>query len=319
MRRKAVYLRIPIVLAILLATAGGSAYAEWTWTPEVGRWINPGRQPRETAALQFQYAETLLADGDTEKAIREYEKVLRYFPDSNYCDLAQYSIGRALEAQDDYRDAVDAYQKVINEYPNTRLFEKVLEKQRNITDHFFQLGVERREKFILLRGSGFDRAIETYRKIIDNQPFSEFAAEAQYRIGLSYFNMELFDEAAAEFQKLIDYYPASDWTVEAAFGTASCTHSQALPCEYDQTAVEGAISKFNYFLRNFPDSSRADEAREKIRELKEIVAEHEFEIAMYYHHKMRYESARLYLDSIVREYPETKWAKKAGETLGEMP
>jgi outer membrane protein assembly factor BamD (BamD/ComL family) len=291
MRRKAVYLRIPIVLAILLATAGGSAYAEWTWTPEVGRWINPGRQPRETAALQFQYAETLLADGDTEKAISEYEKVLRYFPDSNYCDLAQYSIGRALEAQDDHRDAVDAYQKVINEYPNTRLFDKVLEKQRSIADHFFQLGVERQEKFILLRGSGFDRAIETYRKIIDNQPFSDFAAEAQYRIGLS----------------------------EAAFGTASCTYSQALPCEYDQTAVEGAISKYNYFLRNFPDSSRADEAREKIRELEEIVAEHEFEVAMYYHHKMRYESARMYLDSIVREYPETKWAKKAGETLGEMP
>lgn len=319
MYAKTACFRILLALAFLLATACTDAYAQWTWTPEVGRWINPRRQPRETAALQFQYAQQLLADGETEKAIDEYKKVLRYFPDSTYCDLAQYSIGRALDAQGDYEDAVEAYQKVIDEYPNTKLFDNVLEKQRSIADRFFQLGVERQEKFILIRGSNFEKAIDTYRKIIDNQPFTESAAEAQYRIGLSYFKMELYDEAGAEFQKLIDYYPTSDWTVEAAFGTASCRYCQALPHEYDQTAVEEAISKFRYFLRSFPDSSRADEAREKIRELQEIAAEHEFQVAMYYHQKMRYESARLYFDSIVREYPETKWAKKASEKLGEMP
>ncbi len=316
---KNAYLRILAALVILLAMSSARAYAQWTWTPEVGRWVNPERQPRETAALQFQYAEELLAKGDTEKAISEYEKVLRYFPDDNYGDLAQYSIGRALEAQDDYEEAVDAYQKVIDEYPNTRLFDKVLDKQRSIADHFFQVGVERQERFVLLRGSNFDRGIETYRKVIDNQPFTDFAAEAQYRIGLSYFKMELYDESAVEFQKLIDYYPTSDWTAEAAFGTASCRYCQALPYEYDKSAIEDAVSKFRYFLKSYPDSSRAQEARGKIRELREIAAEHEFNVAMYYHQKMKYESARLYLDSIVHEYSETKWAKKAGERLGEMP
>jgi len=316
---KTAHIRILAAFMFLFSLASTSAYAEWTWTPEVGRWINARRQPRETAALQFQFAEGLLAEGDTEKAITEYEKVLRYFSDSNYCDLAQYSVGRAFEAQEDYKEAVDAYQKVIDEYPNTRLFDNVLEKQRNIADRFFELGVERQESFTLLRGSHFNRAIETYRKVIDNQPFTEFAAEAQYRIGLSYFKMELYDEAGVEFQKLIDYYPTSQWTAEAAFGAASCRHCQALPHEYDKTAGEDSISKFRYFLKKFPDSSRAEEAREKIRDLREIAAEHEFNVAMYYHQKMRYESARLYLDSIVREYPETKWAEKASERLGEMP
>lgn len=319
MSRKLGFLGIWAGALLFVGLTCATAYAQWTWTPETGRWINIKRQPKETAALQFQYAEELLVEGEAAKAVIEYEKVLRYYPESNYCDLAQYSIGRALDAGGDYEDAVEAYQKVIDEYPNTRLFSNVLGKQRKIADRFFQRGVDREEKFTLIRGSNFDKAIKTYRQVIDNQPFTDFSAEAQYRIGLSYFKMELYEEAAAEFQKLLDHYPESEWTAEAAFGTADCKYCQSLPYEYDTTATEDAIGKFNYFLRSYPGSSRADEARERLRVLREAAAEHEFQIAMYYHRNMKYESASLYFDSIVREYPETQWAKKAGERLDEMP
>lgn len=304
---------------LLLALTCTSSYAAWTWTPEAGRWFNPKRQPKETGALQFQYGEDLLADGEAAKALAEYKKVLRYFPESNYCDLAQYSIGRALEAQGDHEEAVKAYQKVIDDYPNTKLFSHVLEKQRKIADRFFELCVEREERFVLIRGSNFDKAIETYRTVINNRPFSDFSAEAQYRIGLCYMKLKLYQEASAEFQKVIDYYPTSEWATEAAFGSADCKFCEALPHEYDKTAADDSISKFGYFLRRYPGSSRDDEAREKLDELKELAAEHEYEIGMYYHFNMKYDSARLYFDSIVREYPETQWAKKARETLSEMP
>jgi len=304
---------------ILLALACESAHAAWTWTPEIGRWINIRRQPRETAGLQFQYAEKLLAEGDTEKALDEYRKILRYFPESNYCELAQYSIARALEAQEDYKEAVKEYQQVIDTYPNTRLFDNVLEKQRGIADHYFEEGVKREEKFVLIRGSNFDKAIETYRQVINNQPFSDLSAEAQYRIGLCYMKLELYEEASTEFQKVIDYYPSSKWTAEAACGTAQCKYNQILPSEYDKTAIDDAILKFQYFLRNHPDSARAEEARAKLSELKELAAEHEFKIGMYYHRFLKYESARMYFNAITRDYPETQWAQKARETLEKMP
>ncbi len=303
----------------MLGLTWGSAHAAWTWTPEVGRWINMKRQPRETPALQFQYAEELLAQGNTEKALDEYKKILRYFPESNYCELAQYSIARTLEAQENYKEAVEEYQKVIDDYPNSRLFNTVLEKQRKIADRYFDLGVEREERFILFRGSNFDKAIKIYRQVIGNQPFSELSAEAQYRIGLSYMKLQLYEEASAEFQRTIDSYPSSGWASEAAFGTAECKYNQMLPSEYDKTAVEDAISKFRYFLRSYPDSAHAEEARAKLTELQEIAAEHEFNIALYYHRNMRYESARMYFDAITRDYPETQWARRARETLEKMP
>jgi len=304
---------------LIVGLLAHTAHAAWTWTPQIGRWINPGRQPKETAALQFQYGEELLARGETDKAIDEYRKVLRYFPASNYCDLAQYSIGRALEARGDYEEAVEEYQKVIDDYPNTHLFSHVLDKQQRIANRFFELGIEREERFVLLRGSNFDKAIETYRKLIKNQPYSELSAEAQYRIGLCYMKLELYDEASAEFQKVIDYYPTSEWAVEAAFGTADCKFCQARPSEYDKSAVDDAIAKFRYFLRTNHDSSHAEEAREKLASLLDIAAEHEFRIGMYYHHNMKYDSARVYFDSVVQEYPETQWAAKASDTLSQMP
>lgn len=304
---------------LVLALTCGSAHAAWTWTPEIGRWINIRRQPRETPSLQFQYAEELLAQGNTEKAMTEYRKILRYFPESNYCELAQYSIARTFEAEEEYKEAVEEYQKVIDNYPNTRLFNTVLEKQRKIADHYFDLGVEREERFVLLRGSNFDKAVKIYRQVINNQPFSEFSAGAQYRIGLCYMKLELYEEASAEFQKTIDYYPASEWATEAAFGTAVCKYNQMLPSEYDKTAVDDAISKFRYFLRTYPESARADEAHAKLTELQDLAAEHEFNIALYYHRNMKYESARMYFDAITRDYPETQWAQKAHETLEKMP
>jgi outer membrane assembly lipoprotein YfiO len=308
------------VAAVLLVMACAEVVdAAWIWTPQAGRWINPRRQPRETAALQFQYAEELLAGGEAEKAAQEYEKVLRYFPDSTYCDLAQYSVGRALEAQEEYEKAVEEYQKVIDNYPNTQLFGHVLEKQRKIADHFFNLGVEREERFILFRGSNFDKAIKTYQKVIQNQPFSEVSAEAQYRIGLCYMKLELYDQASAEFEKVVDYYPSSKWTAEAAFGASDCKFLQALPSRYDKTAAVDAIEKFHYFLKTYPDSSRADEARDKMTQLKEIVAEHEYNIGMYYHSNMQFNSARFYFDSVVQEYPETQCASKCRDILSEMP
>ncbi len=312
-------LSVALLSAALLTGFGSSVEAAWTWTPQTGRWLNPNRQPKETAALQFQYAEELLTQGEAEQAIDEYNKVLRYFPDSNYCDLAQYSIGRALEAQDKHEEAVEAYQKVIDEYPNSRLFDHVLDKQQKIADRFFRRGVEREERFVLFRGSNFDKAIKTYRKVIDNQPFSEKSAEAQYRIGLCYMKLELYDEASVEFQKVIDFYPASTWTTEAAYGAAECTFNQTLPCEYDRTAVDKAMSKFRFFLKAYPESSRAEEARAKLEELAEIAADHEYRIAMFYHHNMKYDSARLYLDSIIREYSGTEAAEKARETLSKLP
>lgn len=306
---------IGLIAAVLLSV---SAEAAWIWTPQTGRWINPRRQPRESAALQFQSAEELLNKGETKKAIGEYQKVLKYFPDSNYCDLAQYSIGRALEAQEDYEDAVEAYQEVIEDYPNSQLFAHVLEKQRKIADHYYDLGVKREERFFLFRGGNFDKAIEIYRKVINNQPFTDFSADAQYRIGLCYTRLELYTEASAEFQKVIDFYSTSQWAGEAAFACAESEAKQALPCEYDKTAIEKAISKYNYFLKMYPDSSRAEEARARMNKLMETAAEHEFEIGMYYHQNLRFDSARLYLKSVIVQYPRTQWAEKAQETLNTM-
>ena len=46
-------------LAIALLLATGFAQAQWTWTPQTGRFVNLKRMPKETPELQLEYARSL--------------------------------------------------------------------------------------------------------------------------------------------------------------------------------------------------------------------------------------------------------------------
>ena len=53
-----------LTTAILITT---SAQAQWTWTPETGRFINMGNLPKETPELQVEYGRSLLVGGELKK------------------------------------------------------------------------------------------------------------------------------------------------------------------------------------------------------------------------------------------------------------
>ncbi len=57
-------------------------FAYWEWTPETGRWINPKYYVGATSAEQWEIAMNTYKAGDYEKALREFKKLLEYFPTS---------------------------------------------------------------------------------------------------------------------------------------------------------------------------------------------------------------------------------------------
>ena len=60
--------------------------------------------------------------GDNAGAIRQYERLLASYPDSQYGDEAQFMVGFIYEENlGDLDKARDAYQKVIDRYPDSEL------------------------------------------------------------------------------------------------------------------------------------------------------------------------------------------------------
>lgn len=313
--------------ALVVAGAPDPASAGWIWTPESGRWVNPNNQPKESASLQFQHAESLLEKGEYDEAVREFERVLEHFPTSSYGDLAQFSIGRAHEGAGAWDLAAEAYQKTIDQYPGTRLFERVITKQYELGNKYYEramkIAAERRLmpnwREFFGGDNDFDRAIGVYQRVVDNQPFTESAAEAQYRIGLCYMQQEEWELAGAAYDEVQDMYPTSPWAGEAAFSAAEAQFRQSLPAVYDQTAVDNAMERFEYYLRHYGDATRREQIEGMMAELRDRRAEHEFRIAEWYHRNYKFESARLYYREVITGYADTEWAALSRQQLAQLP
>ena len=61
-----------VLLVALVAAWALPVHAQWTWTPQTGRWVNMKRLPKETAELQIEHARSLMLQGDHRKAIEFY-------------------------------------------------------------------------------------------------------------------------------------------------------------------------------------------------------------------------------------------------------
>ncbi len=312
---------VALALTLLFVVLSLPCYADWVWTPQTKRWINLDRLPKETAELQVEYARRLMLDGDLKKAIRETGKFEDYFGDTDQADNNQYLRGEIRMVQGNHLDAAKEFQQVISSYPSTELFDDVLAKQREIGDQMYELGKKRiksRWRFIGERKQ-LKRAIEVYAMVVDNQPFSDSAAESQYKIGRCHFELGEYTESAYEFRRTIEDYSNSGWVDEAVYGLAESYYTFSLPPAYDQVPSYLAISAIDDFKARYPDDSRVEHLDKTRAEMRESIAEQRFETAKFYEKRRRFDSARTYCEVIIEEFSDTSVADKAQKWLDKNP
>jgi len=306
--------------------------AQWTWTPETGRFVNMGSLPKETAELQVEYTRSLVLNGDLSKAMNETDKFSKFYPDTDFADDNQFLRGEIKLARKEYVDAAEEFQQVISMYPESPLYDQVISNQYEIGDTLYEKGrlkIQRAsEGFRPLRGLNrfnpfkrrpLKKAIDVYTIVIDNQPFTAEAAEAQYKTGLCYFTREEYLEAGFEFRRVIEDYGNSKWVREAYFHLTRSYEEAALSPDYDQAPSNLAITSIAQFRRRYPGDARVAERREVSEEMRERIAEQRYRTAKFYEKRVHLDSARLYYEIVASKFEGTKAAEKAEKWLGENP
>jgi outer membrane assembly lipoprotein YfiO len=312
-----------LVAGIVLAAAP-VANAQWVWTPQTGRFVNVKRLPKETPELQIQYTRSLMLEGQYKKALRETQKFVEFYPDAPEADENQFLRGEIKLAQRDYMDAAKEFQQVITGYPDSQLFDAVIEKQYEIGDRYYELGLQRMARdewyrFRPFRKKPFKHAIEVYSMVIDNQPFTAAAAEAQYKIGLCHYTRNEFQEAAFEYRRVIEDYAGSDWVDDAAYGLALCYHQQSLPPAYDQSPSYLTVDAIDMFAERYPTDPRLADLAPRRTEMVESIAQQRLETGRFYERRRLFDSARIYYELVVNEFPGTEAAARAGQWLAANP
>jgi len=306
------------VVAFLLSCLPMVACAEWTWTPQTGRWINVKRLPKETAELQVEYARSLMLDGDYKKALHETSKFNDYYSDTEYADDNQFLRGEIRMRQGNMLEAGQEFQQLVAKFPGSPLYDKVIEMQYKIGDQLYAEGEKKGKKFFSLAPKRpYKRASEIYSMVIANQPFTDAAAEAQYKIGLCRHTRERYIEAAFEYKRVIEDYSTSPWVDEAAAGLAECYYDSALESDYDQQPSMLAVRAIDEFKERFPKDERNEELGEMKNEMRESIAQQRLKTAQFYEKRRNFESARIYYNIVAKEFSETQAAAEANKWLSQ--
>ena len=309
---------IPLLLLCLITAAGlpGLAEAGWVWTPQTG-WIGPSGAVKDTPQEQLSYAMELFQQGNFPKARIEFQKLVKKFKNAREAADAQYYLGRCRESEGDYYTAFVAYRKTLQTYPSSARFEEILERMTQIGNYF--LSGKKRKAFggaALLPAQ--DKAVEIFKSIVEEGPFSQQGELAQYKLGLAHLAMGEYEDAVRAFQQLIEHYPDSPLVDDARFQITQASLKGTFKPEYDQYPTEQAVSQLQTFVKDFPQSELAPEASTRTKQLQERRAEHDFQAAQFYDKQKLHDSALVYYRGVVADYPQTSWAAKAAQRIQAM-
>jgi len=172
-------------------------------------------------------------------------------------------------------------------------------------DDLYEIGVAaaEREDYLL--------AIEAFRRVTSDSPLNEFADDALIGLADAHTAIGEFASAELEYRTVMEDYPRSPLVPEAAYKLGVAFQEQSLPATLDQSMTHQAIEQFERVLSLYPDSAVADAARERVLELHSKLAEKAYESAGLYLKLEDPGAARVYLETVASDYPDTAWARKA--------
>jgi outer membrane protein assembly factor BamD len=128
-------------------------------------------------------------------------------------------------------------------------------------------------------------AREYFRQLIDSYPQSPHRADAKLGLGDTFLgekSAESYVLAANEFREFLNFYPTHDRAHYAQFQLAMTSFRQMRAAMRDQTETRDAIRELQVYLTRFPDRPLAAEARTKLREAKDRLADWDSGVAQHY-------------------------------------
>jgi outer membrane assembly lipoprotein YfiO len=156
----------------------------------------------------------------------------------------------------------------------------------------------------------YEQAIKEFEQLIDNFPFSDLTAEAQYYVGLAYEATGKHYYAYLAYQKVIDEYPHSkriEEIIEREYKIADFFYEQekakilgkAIPLV---STKDKSLEIFQKILENAPYGEYGDSSQ--------------YRVAIYYKDNGRYPEAITEFNKLIDDYPRSELVDDARYEIG---
>jgi outer membrane assembly lipoprotein YfiO len=309
-------LLISLLLSAVFSFVCVNAWAFWVWDPKSKKLEDPKHAVKDTPQEQYDWGMKFFKGGDFKRAAEEFIELTDHYKDSDYAPEARYYAGRSYEELGKYFFAYEQYQKIFQDYPYTKRLEELLQREFNIAN-IFQAKSSPKLMDLELNVS-LEKAVTIYGKIVENSPFSKYADQSLFNTAECYRRLRKYKEAIDAYDKLISDYPSSSLVQEAKYQLAQTTYEASLEPEYDQENTEAAMRKFEKISQAASGSAVGQEAEKVVGSLRNKKADSLLVTAAFYEKQGKFQSAVIYYQDVVDEYPETGAAKKAAAKVEQL-
>ena len=157
-----------------------------------------------------------------------------------------------------------------------------------------------------------EQGIDQLEVILAAYPSSKYAIQARLDIAYNLFKRKKYNRAILELNEFIERYPAIPSTPYAYYLRAVIAEEKSASildkiitdsAQRDVQSVHDSYSYFSLLIDTFPNSKYSEEASKKLVVLKNILARHEFYIALYYTNNGSHIAAINRSKYIIEHYP----------------
>jgi outer membrane protein assembly factor BamD len=167
-----------------------------------------------------------------------------------------------------------------------------------------------------IKSDHYQVAIDKLKVIKNKFPYSKYAIDAQLRLADVYFMQESYPEAAGSYEAFRDLHPKHERVAYAMFRIGKSYFNDIPdPVARDLTPATKALNAYEDFLKRFPDSPDAPEARKDLLQVRQNLAAKELYIGDFYYKRDFYASAQPRYQKVIDLYPDTEAAKEAKTKL----
>ena len=153
-----------------------------------------------------------------------------------------------------------------------------------------------------MRHNRFDVARLTLQTLINTYPDSEYIARAKLAVGDSWYaegGTAALAQAEQEYNDFEIFFPNMPEAAEAQLKIANIHYQQMEKPDRDYTNAKRAEDEYRKLILQYPDSKLVPEAKQRLLEVQEVLAEREFEIGRFYYLRESYPASIARLQSLV--------------------
>ena len=177
----------------------------------------------------------------------------------------------------------------------------------------------------------FDRAMDSMKHgryqesrtlletLINSYPDSEYIARAKLALGDAWYNeggKAAWQQAEVQYKDFQTFFPNLPEASEAQLKIASMHYRQMEKPDRDYAEAQRASDEYKTMIQQYPDSPLVPEAKQKLREVQEVLGERQYRIASFYFIRQNLAAAGARLQGLVESYPLYSGADEAFFELG---